>query len=447
MLNQARNPLKLRRPAGLNARFMASAGSVAAAAAAAPAVTMADVVKLLGDIQNAHKELRDKNDARLAALEKGKGDVVADEQVTRISADVVAMQKIMDEFSAQMTAQRMGAAGAADSQASSDVRAHRDAFRAWFCYGRGEEALRNFEVKAALSTDSKPDGGFVVPEEVEAAITRAIGTVSVIQRLATVRTISTGNYKKLHGLGGATHGWVGEKASRPETNTPTLSELDFPVLEMYAMPGATQNILDDARIDIGGWLGDEVQITFAEQEGAAFVTGDGNAKPRGVTSYTKIANASYAWGKTGFVVTGVAAALSDGSNNGVDGLKRLKYALKAAYLPGATFVMNRNTAYAVSILKDSDGNYLWQPSVQVGEPSILLGHPVEQDDNFVDPGSATYPVAFGDFKRGYVVVDRSGITVLRDPYTNKPYVMFYTTKRVGGGIQDFDAIKLLKCST
>lgn len=407
--------------------------------------SFAEATSAIAELNKAVAEMRSKNDDRLAALERGRDDVVAREQVERIGKDVQSLQAIAEQMSSQLAAARISGNGGPGVR--QEVTEHAQAFKSWFCNGVVPANMRQLEIAATLSTDSKPDGGFVVPEEVETAITRAVGLSSVIRRLATVRTISTGNYKKLHNLGGAGSGWVGEKGARPNTNTPTLSELDFPVMEIYAQPAATQNLLDDARIDIGSWLGEEVQITFAEQEGDAFVDGDGNAKPFGLLSYPKVANASWAWGKTGFVTTGVAAAINDGSNNGVDGLKRLKYGLKAAYQPGATFIMNRTTAYQVSILKDGDLNYLWQPSNGVGEPALLLGHPVEQDDNFPDAGANTFPVAFGDINRGYLIVDRAGITVLRDPYTSKPYVLFYTTKRVGGGVQDFDAFKMLKCST
>ena len=262
-------------------------------------------------------------------------------------------------------------------------------------------------------------------------------------------TISTAEYEKLVNQGGATGGWVGEKESRSETNTPTLAQLKYPAMELYANPAASQKMLDDSRIDVASWLGDEVSIVFAEKEGLAFYSGDGVNKPRGLASYTMIANASYAWGKVGFVTSGVAAALNDSTHSGHDAFADLVYSIKQGYRQNARFLMNRATQAAVRKFASlgSEKVPLWQPSMQLGQPATILGYPVSDDDNVADIGANQFPVWFGDFKRAYLIVDRAGIRVLRDPYTNKPYVMFYTTKRVGGGIQNFEALKALKCST
>lgn len=187
---------------------------------------------------------------------------------------------------------------------------------------------------------------------------------------------------------------------------------------------------------------------FAEKEGLAFFSGDGVNSPRGISSYTMIADASYAWGKVGFKTSGVAAALSDSTHNGADAITDLVYALKQGYRTNGRFLMNRTTQAAVRKLKSkTEELYLWQPSIQAGQPPTLLGYPVVDDDNVSDIGANAFPIWFGDFKRAYLIVDRAGIRVLRDPYTNKPYVHFYTTKRVGGGIQNFEALKALKIST
>jgi HK97 family phage major capsid protein len=161
-----------------------------------------------------------------------------------------------------------------------------------------------------------------------------------------------------------------------------------------------------------------------------------------------VANASYSWGKLGFVTTGVAADISDSTHNGLDALTDLVYSIKQGYRTNARFMMNRTLAGKIRKLKtigDTE-NPLWEPSAKLGQPATLLGYPITDDDNMSDVGSNAFPVAFGDFKRGYLIVDRVGIRVLRDPFTNKPYVHFYTTKRVGGGVQNFEAIKLLKCA-
>jgi HK97 family phage major capsid protein len=184
-----------------------------------------------------------------------------------------------------------------------------------------------------------------------------------------------------------------------------------------------------------------VQAAFAEQEGTAFVTGNGTNKPRGFLDYTKVADGSWTWGNMGYVATGAVGAFpaSDASDVLVD----LVYTLKAGYRQNAHFVMNRSTQAAVRKLKDGDNTYVWQPPATPGERAMVMGFAIVEAEDMPDIGSDAAAIAFGDFRRGYLIVDRAGVRVLRDPYSSKPYVLFYTTKRVGGGVQDFDAIKLL----
>ena len=201
-------------------------------------------------------------------------------------------------------------------------------------------------------------------------------------------------------------------------------------------------LLDDSAVDIDQWIAEEVRLAFAQQEGQAFVTGDGVNKPKGFLAYDTIDNASWEFGKLGFISTGVAGAFP--ASNPSDKLIDLAYAVKAGYRANGTFVMNRSTQSAIRKLKDADGNYLWQPAAQPGTPSTLMGFPLVESEDMPDIAANSLSIAFGDFERGYLIVDRIGISVLRDPYSAKPYVLFYTTKRVGGGVQDFEAIKLLK---
>ena len=404
-----------------------------------------DANKILAELLPAFKAFKDENDKALADLRKGKADVVQTEKIDRINADITSLQAGIDQVNAALAAARLG--GGSGSEINADQKAHKAGFEAYFRKG-AETGLRDLEVKAAATTDNDPNGGYLVDATNEQTIDRVLSTVSAIRSLATVLPISTGSYKKLVGQGGATAGWVGEKATRTETTTPTLSDLVFNAMELYANPAATQQALDDARIDIGAWLADEVSTVFAEKEGLAFFSGDGVNSPRGISSYTMIADASYAWGKVGFNTSGVAAALSDSTHNGADAITDLVYALKQGYRTNGRFLMNRTTQAAVRKLKSkTEELYLWQPSIQAGQPPTLLGYPVVDDDNVSDIGANAFPIWFGDFKRAYLIVDRAGIRVLRDPYTNKPYVHFYTTKRVGGGIQNFEALKALKIST
>jgi len=269
--------------------------------------------------------------------------------------------------------------------------------------------------------------------------------LSPIRSIASVRQVSTSLYKKPVSTTGPATGWVAETASRPGTDSQIIDALNFPTAELYAMPAATAQFLDDAAVDVGQWIADEVNAAFAQQEGTAFVTGNGTNKPKGFLAETTIAEGSWAWGKLGYVATGVSADFpaSDKSDVLVD----LVYALKAGYRQNASWVMNRRTQAVLRKLKDDSGNYLWQPAATADGRATLLGFPLVEAEDMPDIGANSLSIAFGDFKRGYLIVDRQGVSVLRDPYSAKPYVLFYTTKRVGGGVQNFEAIKFLKFGT
>jgi HK97 family phage major capsid protein len=401
-----------------------------------PRAEAGDATTILAQLQKDFTEFKAANDQRLNA----KADVVLDEKVERINGSVTELQAAIDEMSKQLAAARLGG----ENGETAEVKAYAKAFNAYFRKGREAESLGELAVKAAMTTQSDPDGGYMVTTEMEKTIDRVLMNVSAMRNLAQVRPISTGEYKKLVSQGGATGGWVGERQARTETGTPSLAELAFQAMELYAEPAATQSFLDDAFVDIGAWLADEVSITFAEQEGAAFVTGDGIAKPRGILSYAAVADNVYKWGKIGYYGTGGAGFAADPA--GLDALIDVTQGLKQGYRNNAGWLFNRFTGGKIRKLKDSQGHYQWQPSNQVGQPASLLGYPIADDDNMPDTGANAYPVAFADWKRAYLIVDRIGVRVLRDPFTSKPNVLFYTTKRVGGGIQNFEAIKLLKCA-
>jgi len=266
--------------------------------------------------------------------------------------------------------------------------------------------------------------------------------VSPIRSIASVRTISSNVYKKPFMTAGPAVGWAGEMDARAQTASPTLDELSFPAVELYAMPAATTTLLEDTAVNIDEWLAQEVEQVFAGQEGAAFIVGDGINKPKGFLSYNTVPNGSWSWGTIGYVATGASGTFS--ASNPTDILIDLIYSTKAAYRQNSAFVLNRKTQSAIRKFKDTTGNYLWQPPTIAGAKASLMNFPVIEAEDMPDIAPNSLSVAFGDFKRGYLIVDRAGVTVLRDPYSAKPYVLFYTTKRVGGGVQDYDAIKLLK---
>jgi HK97 family phage major capsid protein len=281
-----------------------------------------------------------------------------------------------------------------------------------------------------------------VPLEIERTIDRVLAKASPIRSIAGVRQIGAATYRKPINIVEAASGWVGETGAVATTAAPTLAALDFPAMELYAMPAATQALLDDSQVDIEQWLADEVQIVFAEQEGAAFVNGTGVNQPKGFLQYTAVADASYSWGNIGYVASGAAGAFA--SSNPSDALLDLCYAPRQGYRANGRWVMNRKTEAAIRKFKDSTGNYIWQPGAAAGQPATVLGYPVTEVEDMPDIAANSFAIAFGDFARGYLIVDRVGIRVLRDPYSSKPYVLFYTTKRVGGGVQNFEAIKLMK---
>ncbi len=305
--------------------------------------------------------------------------------------------------------------------------------------------LKRLEAKA-VSTVTSPDSGYLAPPEVEAEIGRRLAIVSPIRGIAGIRTVSANVYRKPFATTGFTTGWVGETDARTETNTPTLVELEYPVMELYAMPAATQALLDDTAIDIDQWIASEVEMAFAEQESAAFVNGDADKKPKGFLDYLTVAEASWVWGKLGYVLTGVSADFA-ADETASDVLVDAVYALKAGYRQNAYWVMNRKTQGAIRKLKDDAGNYIWAPPATAESRATIMNFPVAEAEDMPDIGADSLSIAFGDFSRGYLIVDRLGVRVLRDPYSQKPYVLFYTTKRVGGGVQDFDAIKLIKFGT
>lgn len=263
---------------------------------------------------------------------------------------------------------------------------------------------------------------------------------SPMRQYAAAQTIGTDALEGLYDLDEASAGWVGETESRPETDTPQLQRWRIPVHEQYAKPHATQKLLDDATIDMEAWLENKVRDKFARVENAAFVNGDGVNKPRGFLTYGAGTTLPGTIEQIATGVNGGFAAAPDGG----DALIDLITALKMPYRASAVFAMNRTTTGAVRKLKDSDGAYLWRPGIAAGQPATLLGYPQAPLEDMPDfNATGALAIAFGDFRQAYQIVDRMGIRVLRDPYSNKPYVQFYSTKRVGGDVVNFEALKLL----
>ncbi|WP_120278223.1 phage major capsid protein [Rhizobium sp. AG855] len=389
------------------------------------------------ELMSAFEAFKEGNDQRLAEIEdKLTSDVVTRDKVERINKAIDDQGRLLDELVLKKLRPQLSRPGR-DDQVSAE---HKAAFEAYVRRG-DDQALRDLDQKA-LSAGVSGDGGYLVPPQMDGEIGRRLTAISPIRALATVRQVSGSVLKKPFAAAGFASGWVAETAARPQTGTPELSELAFPTMELYAMPAATQGLLDDAAVDIEAWIAAEVDIAFAEQEGVAFVTGDGVNRPKGFLSYPQVADDAWEWGKIGTVATGAAGAFA--ASGASDVLINAVYALKAGHRQNGTFVMSRRSQGAVRKLKDADGNYLWAPPARAGDPASLMGFPVAESEAMPEIAANATAIAFGDFRAGYLVVDRVGVRVLRDPYSAKPYVLFYTTKRVGGGVQDFEAIKLVK---
>lgn len=368
---------------------------------------------------------RQENDARLAALEgRGGPDPLVDDKLQRIEQrlDALSLKAATPDLS-------WSAEGAPSAGAAPDT--------AWQAYLRaGDEAgVQRLNTKA-LSSVTEAEGGYVAPPELDRLIESRLLQASPMRQMASLRQTSTGLYCKPVSQGVGAH-WVGETDPRIETDVAPLSLLDFPAGELFAMPAATQALLDDAWVDLDAWLADEVEGAFAAQESTAFLLGDGVHKPRGLLDYPRAPEGVAGWGE-------VATLPGDFSQPApADQLIELIHALKTPYRAGARFLMNRRTAAAVRRLKDADGRYLWTPG-EAGAAARLLGYELTELEDMPDVAPGAPAIAFGNIRRAYLILDRQGARVLRDPYTAKPYVLFYTTKRVGGGIQNFDAVKCLE---
>lgn len=390
--------------------------------------------EVVREMMVAFEAFKGANDERLMEVEKkAAADALLEEKVARIDQALVGAQAKLDRMMAQVRRPQMGGE-AVEAASAPEAKA---AFDGYLKTG----SVAGLEVKAGLSSGAS-SGGYVVPPETERAIERRLMAVSPMREICAVRTVASGVFRKPVSTAGVVAGWVAETAARPETDPATLALLEFPAADLYANPAATQALLDDAMVDLDEWLAGEVEDAFAAQETSAFVSGNGVNKPKGFLAYDTVADSAHEWGKIGYVASGAAGDFA--ANDPADKLIDLIYAPKAQYRANGRFVMNRKTVSAVRKFKDADGHYVWQPAQRLGETASLMGYPVTEIETMPDVAAGSLSVAFGDFQRGYLIVDRAGVRVLRDPFTAKPYVLFYTTKRVGGGVQNFDAIKVMK---
>ncbi len=328
-------------------------------------------------------------------------------------------------------------AGASDAGAP-----HKKAFNAYLRSG-DDDALRGLELEGkSLSTAVNSDGGYLVDAVTSETIKSVLNATASIRSIASVVNVEATSYDVLvdHGELGA--GWATESGTQAETDTPQIDRISIPLHELSALPKASQRLLDDSAFDIEGWLAGRIAEKFARAEATAFVSGDGVDKPKGFLTYPTAAVADATWGQLGHVLTGADGDFD--ATNPADALIELVYALGAQYRANASFVMNSKTAGRVRKLKDNDGRFLWADGLSAGEPARLLGYPVLIAEDMPDIATWAPAIAFGDFAAGYTIAERPDLRVLRDPFSAKPHVLFYATKRVGGDVSDFEAIKVLK---
>jgi HK97 family phage major capsid protein len=405
----------------------------------AASVQTPEVRQAFDELLGLFEEFKSENDERLKQIEKRSSDVVTEEKIDHLGRALDEQKRTIDRL---VLSESRPDFGGERKTIPLQEQERKSAFERYV--RKGDAGALDAIERKAMSVGTNTDGGYTVPIQIEQAIDRVMKKTSPMRAISSVRQIGGNVYRKPIATSGAAYGWVAETSARAQTDTPTLAAIDFPAMELYAMPAATQSLLDDSQVDLETWLADEVQSVFAEQEGTAFVNGNGTTAPKGFLTETTVADSAWTWGKLGYVASGTSGGFS--SSNPADTLITLAYAPKQAYRANGTWVMNRTTESVIRKFKDSNGNYIWQPGSAAGQPTTLLGYPVAEADDMPDIAADSYSIGFGDFLRGYLIVDRVGVRVLRDPYSAKPYVLFYTTKRVGGGVQNFEAIKLLKFS-
>ncbi|MFW2587557.1 phage major capsid protein [Sagittula sp. SSi028] len=319
---------------------------------------------------------------------------------------------------------------------------HQKAFDAYLRSG-DDDGLRGIELEGkAMSTAVNADGGYLVDPATAEIIKSKLESLVSIRAISNVVNVEASAFDVLIDRNDTGAGWASETATAAETATPTIERISIPLFELNAMPKVSQRLLDDSAFDVESWLAGRISDKFIRAEAQAFVSGDGVDKPTGLLTNTIVANANWSWGSLGYVASGSASDIDD-----ADALVDLVYALDSRYRPNGTFVMNSKTAGALRKLKDNDGRHLWADGLAAAEPARLLGYKVLIAEDMPDIGADEHPIAFGDFGAGYTIAERPDIRVLRDPFSAKPHVLFYASKRVGGGVSDYAAIKLLRCAT
>jgi HK97 family phage major capsid protein len=397
-----------------------------------------EIEKKLTELGTAFEDFKKANDARLDEIKKyGVASGLTEEKVGKVEAHIAKLEASIETMTKAMQRTGNGVAETEEQKSKKEMQEYKNAVRSYMrkCLELPKE-MKDFATKE-MSVDSDEDGGFFVDTETNGKIVTKLFESSPIRQLADKMTISSDSYKFIYDGDEAGSGWVGETQARTVTSSPQIKEVVIPVHELYASPRATQKLLDDAAVNLENWLAGKVSEKFARDEATAFMSGNGVGKPKGILAY---ANAAAGFNQVQVNRTATATAIVG------DDLIATQEMLKEGYQNNASWLINRLIIGQIRRLKDvTSGQYIWQPGLMAGAPNQLLGKPVYMASD-LDSTLAIdkYTAIYGDVKAGYLIVDRVGIRVLRDPYTAKPYVIFYTTKRVGGGVQDGDALKIMQ---
>lgn len=393
-----------------------------------------DIEQVADVLESKFNELKSVNDK---ALEAVKGELAsAKDKAEKQAHELSELQSYKNALDEQLKKQ-----GRIGGQGDSSVSEHKKAFEAFVRKGK-DDGLLELE-KKALNLGTDADGGYAIPEEFDQTILELLRDGTPMRSVCKQITVGSDDaYKKLVNLHGSASGWVGETTARPATDSPSLAEIKPFMGEIYANPEATQKSLDDIFFNVEQWLTSELALEFSEKENAAFTSGDASNKPKGFLDYTSAATAdsARAFGTLEHMISGASAEIT------ADDIIKIIYKLKAGYRNGAVFMGGTDTLAGLMLLKDLDGQYLWRPGLETGQSSTLRGYSYVENEDMPDKAASAKALAFGNFQRGYTIVDRIGTRSLRDPFTNKPYVGFYTTKRVGGMVEDSQAIKLIQCA-
>jgi len=404
-----------------------------------------EILDAIETSNRAFEEFKKVNDARIDELKKGGATADMQAKMEAIQKDMAEQKRVIEDMEAKAKRPNFGSDGKEVNQAEAE---HKQAFNGFMRKGK-VDGLSELEAKAyAWSTNSGADGGYAVPKVIDSMIDALAVNVSPIRSIASIVQISTTDYHKLVNKHGTASGWVGETDARPATATSVLADIKPTMGELYANPQATQQMLDDVFFNAEQWLASEVALEFARAEGAAFISGDGVNKPTGFLAgaTAATADASRAFGTIEHIPTGTAGAWKtlSGTVNPADDLFTVVSKMKAAYRNGSNWVTNKAMLFEIMAFKDFQGRYVFNPTTAPGVADTILGYPVVEAEDIPAKGASSLSLAFGNFKRAYLIVDRIGTRVVRDPFSNKPYIGFYTTKRVGGALINSEALKVLK---